>query len=627
MPDGGVTVWLRGGRYELSEPFVLGPEDSGMRDRPVVYRAYAKEQPTISGGRVIRGWKKLEVGLTGLLATAKAEVWVAEVPEAADGKWPFRQLWASGKRLTRARWPNNTEADFQVLDALPPPPEAMKPGAAQDRWREELKHAWRTVQFQGSDLKDFPGEKPPGDLGDRTGELFAVNGGQWATMRIPIDKVEGTRIVTAEPVGCLAYYWRTMHRLMATANPWRVPSGPVGHIENALSLLDKPGEWYLDTKAGRLYYYPLDGEDPNTQEIVAAKLDQLVCLRGTVETPIEFVHLRGLRLEHAEWLMPEFGYRPLLGCYHGTQLTPLVAHPSAVGVPVKPGSIREKDEYPEYCLPAAVDLTHARDCLLELCRVGHVGASGIGLAEGCRRDRVVGCEVFDAGGHAIHVGMAHGPICGEDFAWKRLEDEPRAIEIANCYVHDNGKSDWGAYGIISSYSQETRIAHNLVEQQPYSGIVACMTWFAFPSGRDYKVTIEANHIRHVMRKLHDGGGVYVKDGLARSSTIRGNLIHDIGDDKALENNAIFLDDNSYGCHLEDNMVNHVKVAVRFNRTSHDKFSWGRNYFEPSGTPRNWPAVRTALPSTPPQIGKDYPPELTERVGPEEPYRTLLLGNR
>src|ERR1043165_3205934 len=53
MPEGGITVWLRGGRYEMAEPLQLGPEDSGQQGRPMVYRSYTEEQPLLSGGRVI----------------------------------------------------------------------------------------------------------------------------------------------------------------------------------------------------------------------------------------------------------------------------------------------------------------------------------------------------------------------------------------------------------------------------------------------------------------------------------------------------------------------------------------------------------------------------------------------
>ena len=190
---------------------------------------------------------------------------------------------------------------------------------------------------------------------------------------------------------------------------------------------------------------------------------------------------------------------------------------------------------------------------------GARGASGVGLGEGCRRNRVLGCEVFDAGGHGIHVGMAHGPVCAEDFAWKGEEDELQANEISNCYVHHTGQMDWGAYGIFSSYCQGSRITHNLVEQLPYSGICASFSMAVFPTKRDDQVTVEYNHVHHVILTMGDAGGIYTKDGVSKSSAIRGNLIHDIGGNTP-GNNGIFLDDGTYGFHLEDNMVRDVRVS-------------------------------------------------------------------
>ena len=558
-PTGGVTVWLRGGRYELTEPFVLGPEDSGQFNAPVVFRAYAKEQPVLSGGRVIRGWKQIEGDLPGLPAAAKGKVWVA----SAGG-----QRWQVAISSTMGRWQTFTagpvaescreaadrpgdrgkkpEADgymhaelvpgemwLLVLDGLQPPVEAAKDPAALNQWRQKVRQAWKTIRFPPEEMKVFPGDKLPNDLSSGQAELFCLNVGKWNTMRIPIGKVEGSQLTTAVPAGCLSYYWGAM-RLMA---------GSMGHVENALSLLDQPGEWFLDRKSGLVYYMPAAGENPNTRQFIAPKLEQIVCLRGTVQAPVQFVELRGLRIEHAEWPMPAFGYRPILGGVHGTEETPLFAHPSSPfgDVPFKPGTVRPKDEYPGILPSSAVDLTYAWECRCELCRVGHVGATGIGLGEGCRRNRIVGCEVFDAGGNGIHAGMAHGPICGEDFDWKCREDEPQANEIASCYVHHNGEMDWGTYGIMSSYCRGNRIVHNLVEQQPYSGIAACFTWLTFPSGRDEEVTVEYNHIHHVLQKLFDGGGIYTKDGVSAASTLRGNLIHDVGGD-SFANNGFFLDD-------------------------------------------------------------------------------------
>src|SRR5262245_58631265 len=45
------TVYLREGKYYLAEPLVLGPEDSGTNEAPIVYAAYQNEMPVISGAR------------------------------------------------------------------------------------------------------------------------------------------------------------------------------------------------------------------------------------------------------------------------------------------------------------------------------------------------------------------------------------------------------------------------------------------------------------------------------------------------------------------------------------------------------------------------------------------------
>ena len=53
LPVGGVTVWVGEGTHYLGETLTLGPEDSGTRDAPIVYRAYADEKVTLLGGRPI----------------------------------------------------------------------------------------------------------------------------------------------------------------------------------------------------------------------------------------------------------------------------------------------------------------------------------------------------------------------------------------------------------------------------------------------------------------------------------------------------------------------------------------------------------------------------------------------
>jgi hypothetical protein len=79
-----------------------------------------------------------------------------------------------------------------------------------------------------------------------------------------------------------------------------------------------------------------------------------------------------------------------------------------------------------------------------------------------------------------------------------------------------------------------------------------------------------------MLKLFDGGAIYTKDGVAPGSTIRGNLIHDVGHGDWMCN-GLFLDDGSHGFEIADNVISHVRTPIRFNNTTPQKFSWGVNY--------------------------------------------------
>ena len=69
-----VTVLLRSGVYQLGEPFTLTPQDSGAEQAPITYAAYPNEQPVISGGREINGWRQGE-----------GELWTVAIPEVKAG--------------------------------------------------------------------------------------------------------------------------------------------------------------------------------------------------------------------------------------------------------------------------------------------------------------------------------------------------------------------------------------------------------------------------------------------------------------------------------------------------------------------------------------------------------------
>jgi hypothetical protein len=83
---GDVVVVLRGGNYRIDRAIAFEPEDSGSGGHNVIYRAQAGEMPVISGGKPVVGWKPDQRGR-----------W--KTPAPVDD---FRQLYVGGVRATRA---------------------------------------------------------------------------------------------------------------------------------------------------------------------------------------------------------------------------------------------------------------------------------------------------------------------------------------------------------------------------------------------------------------------------------------------------------------------------------------------------------------------------------------------
>ena len=49
-PDGGMTVWIRGGEYVIDSTIEFDDRDSGVKDAPLVCKAFGKEKVSFLGG-------------------------------------------------------------------------------------------------------------------------------------------------------------------------------------------------------------------------------------------------------------------------------------------------------------------------------------------------------------------------------------------------------------------------------------------------------------------------------------------------------------------------------------------------------------------------------------------------
>lgn len=252
---GPVTVWLRGGRYELQEPLEFGPGDSGTAEAPVVYSAYQDEIPVLSAGI------KLEE-----IRDAGGH-WEVDLPEVKQGDWDFSQLFVNGGRRMRSRLP--AEGYYYIAGSAPRP----------SYLREKQSDAFR---FNAGDLKLLPQES----LLDIEVEVFH----HWSTSKLRVAEIRpGTRTIR---------FTGSTYRSLSAGTRYLV--------ENTRTGLREPGQWCLVGATGTLMYLPLPGENISSVEIVAPRYPYVMRVCGDPAKK-EWVHhlvFRGITFAHANWSTP-----------------------------------------------------------------------------------------------------------------------------------------------------------------------------------------------------------------------------------------------------------------------------------------------------------------------------------
>jgi hypothetical protein len=476
------SIVVRGGTHFLSEPLTLSPLDSHLN-----LVAYSGDKPILSGGRRITGWRET-------IANGR-NVWAADISEARDGKWSFRELWVNGRRAVRARLPNR---GYLEVAELPDKTATWTDGHSRFRYRAGDLKAWTTLT---------------------NADVMVMT--RWVESRLPIEAVdEQERIV-----------------MFGKRSVFQLGAGDRYYVEGALELLDAPGEWYLDPTAGTLYYAPLPGETRDNAEVIAPVLRFVLRLEGQPEAEkfVEKVNFRGLTFAHAEWDFPR---------------DPDVAKRSAM---VWPAPSTEIGGFAQ----AAIGVTGAvwgegvRNSTFAHCRFVNLGAYGLELGRACQSNVISRCEFADLGAGGIKVGETRIRDNPAELAHNN--------EISDCYLHHGGRTFHSAIGIWIGQSANNQILHNEIHDFYYTGISMGWTWGYDPRALATNNLVAFNHVHHigVMSDgdgpiLSDMGGIYT---LSRQpgTRILNNLWHDI---QGLRYGGwgIYTDEGSSGILIESNLV-------------------------------------------------------------------------
>jgi len=516
-----VLVWVAPGDYPRSEPFVLRPEDSGTEESRIIYRGGGEPgSARLLGGVSVKGWESLGDGIF------RADV------SSLD---PFHTLYENGIRARKARFPNYE----------------FDPRFPTSGWRYLNAEGGtnRVLTWKEGDLAEID----VGDLGDQANLVFWPWGyADWHKVTRRIDHIDPEK-----------------REIRLPDNKTKVAIGKQAryYIEGARSLLDQPGEFYLDEKEGTLYYWPRFG-DPDEQEIFAPILERIVFLDGgSVDEPVQHVVVEGFEMAYTD----TFG--------------------TMVGLTHFPWSVSTG-----YGNNGIVHLRYTENVEVLYNHIRSAGLNGIYLDRSNKYDRIHGNWIEDMG------------ISGICIAYHReRRDYPRDVNefnmVSNNLIHRVGLIGVDAFGINVWGASNNTLTHNeifdspryaVTMRGPYTQIIKS-GGKAHDTNRPRSVdnVISYSYFYNVGQDSGDMGAIHMAGICSEddfpSNTIEQVIISDIEAHPSMQDikpNGIFFD---YPGGVTDQVLRDVEirntgVPFRTNRTdirhTYDNVSW-RDGFDPS----------------------------------------------
>jgi len=538
-----IIIHLLEGTYLLDKTIVFGLKDSPKGKFTVNYQAYKNDLVVISSGHAVGIWKKA-TAIKGMPSISLGNVWVADMPEAVT---TFRTLFDGDKMLTRAR-----SEEFKM-----PLKKEIRRADSQNTYYNKDRIHLRMVPFPNNEIKDW----------DNLSDVEVVfNPVPWNLNLIQLESVD-----VKNKVGYLAFE--------ANAMPFTNSKHSVAWVENVIDYLDEPGEWCVNTKTRKIYYWPKNGSPSNN--IVAPKLMEFFRVEGKIQydlptdVPAGNINFKGLTFTHGDrsvWYKNRKGW----GIQHDW----------------------DTFDYGN----AMLRFRGAENCKIEACRFTNSGGSAMRLDLHAQNITIKN-NYIDYVGHMGILLVGYGP---------GTKDVNKNNIIQNNILHHVGQVIWHGHAIFAWQSGHNKIANNYIHDVPRKAIGLCgvrcqilmkpednfdeasktIRWYDIEQTIDSSLTpqkryasylharnntVVNNRAERTLLKLSDGSSINVS-GAGTGNMIRHNYIYDVPhvgfrtDDwqegTTLINNIVHKSGNSAFIHkgintIENNMIIDCARGIHF----------------------------------------------------------------
>ena len=491
---GDIIVYIAPGTYKSSVTIEIDSTMGGKNGHKVIIRAEdMNNKPILSGGEDLSGkWKKVSGENYYVASTSTRET---------------RALFVNGYQATMARsegWyrgvpidPASPKNDSHVTDGI------------------QLSLTGQNANFpQGLDSQTATQKS-------RMQIVFSL---EWANHRFPIDDVtydsNYAYVHTTYPY-YNAFCISGLHTSTITPG-----SGKEFYLENSLLLLDKPGEFYFDKAARKMYYYPYANENMATADTWCAITDGMMTITGvSSQNKVTNLEFDGISFRYGGW----------------------------DDITAKGAAFNQTDEwrlgsetyYGQHIFPGQIWVNFADSLVFKNCEFSSMGSSAMIFEEGVTNSQVTESYFHDLAGTGIMLGDYRD---GNSAAVGT--ERCRNIEVDNNIFRRVAQEFQGLTAISIYYVGNVNVHHNDIQDVPYTGISIGWGWGYDDPTECGNHIISYNKIANAMQTMSDGAHIYTLGNL-RGTQINDNYLINPG---GIKKPGIYFDQGTGYTSVSDNVV-------------------------------------------------------------------------